>query len=777
MAGGVFDGLGKLLSAGNAYLQQHQQFLDRLRGLQLEDAKAQLAGYVRGMPDARFNGLKLALTFVARKSQDPGTTALLQTLLRSLDALREGRATPASAVSTPRLNAALSDTSPVPSFDDDLTMVAGWHDHLDQERRAAALVGHLEGLSPEGYRVFREHVGRMLENATAAIRRHEESEDNAWGGAVEDRMSYMMARIKTGERDPQFVARLREMRGYLAFYEWVAGASDVAWQELQQNRVSPAATTVPPSPPPLNPPSDKGGMWLAVVGMLRTQLQEGLAAGKIRRERQASYERLLEKMEALIVPIDDPNTPLDEKQKLLERFKGLMAEFQQYFLDAGAADRLDGVAEGARARTLDAYVSAMKGVLYRELAQSPPRHTAARAGELMSDVTRAHQEIAQLHDDRSAVTFEREMLRGVARGIHEFTVREHLMLARPLWQCAEVMPSPRGLFFAGGADLADLIRSVAARLDLEILAGHGQYYGQARWDALRGSHVGVFDLRGYRPGLVRTDPACANALAATAYELGLACALGRPVVIVTREGDSLPFDVDLAPCEMSGDAAADEQALATALDDAWYGQQRTSGASCLAATFAFLDGATRDHPRRRTLEVSGVLDDQQIDDPVGFAGCVRQIVREQGLRDLEVVFPAWPGRYPDAGNPALFHVMPFSEPWSDGVRDAARQLCSGRGYVYRRGDESDEGRIIQAIWDDIGAAHLVLVDLTGLNLNVLIELGMAHALGRTVLTVRQSGIREPLPRNIEKLRVLDYDGPAGLSRLLEKRLAPRSASV
>jgi hypothetical protein len=31
----MFEGLGKLLSAGNTCLQQHQQFIDRLRGLQI----------------------------------------------------------------------------------------------------------------------------------------------------------------------------------------------------------------------------------------------------------------------------------------------------------------------------------------------------------------------------------------------------------------------------------------------------------------------------------------------------------------------------------------------------------------------------------------------------------------------------------------------------------------------------------------------------------------------------------------------------------------------
>jgi hypothetical protein len=59
--------------------------------------------------------------------------------------------------------------------------------------------------------------------------------------------------------------------------------------------------------------------------------------------------------------------------------------------------------------------------------------------------------------------------------------------------------------------------------------------------------------------------------------------------------------------------------------------------------------------------------------------------------------------------------------------------------------EADEGRIIQAIWDDNCGAHAVLVGLTGLNLNVLVELGMAHALGRTALAARQAGLKEPLP--------------------------------
>jgi nucleoside 2-deoxyribosyltransferase len=284
----------------------------------------------------------------------------------------------------------------------------------------------------------------------------------------------------------------------------------------------------------------------------------------------------------------------------------------------------------------------------------------------------------------------------------------------------------------------------------------------------------VFDLRGYRPGLVQSDASAAAALAATAYELGLASALGKPVVIVTRPDDALPFDIDIAPCEISGDAATDEPALIGALDHAWYRRQRTTGSSSLAETLAYLDQITQDHPRRRMLEATGLLDARQIDDPIGFIGSVKQILREQGLADLQVISPAWAGHYPDAAMPSVFHVMPFSEPWSDEVRNAVRATCTAHGFIYKRGDEADEGRIIQSIWQDICAAQIVLVDLTGLNINVLIELGMAHALGRTVLSVRQQGLKEPLPRNVEKLRVLDYDSPPGLSRLLASRLASRT---
>jgi hypothetical protein len=80
--------------------------------------------------------------------------------------------------------------------------------------------------------------------------------------------------------------------------------------------------------------------------------------------------------------------------------------------------------------------------------------------------------------------------------------------------------------------------------------------------------------------------------------------------------------------------------------------------------------------------------------------------------------------------------MPFSEAWSDDVRNIVASACEGK-VRYVRGDAVEDERIIRSIWDSICAATHVLVDITGLNDNVLLELGLAHALGRRTLIAKR----------------------------------------
>jgi hypothetical protein len=123
MTGGFFGGLRKIIDSGAEYLQ-HQQFLERLRGMQFEDAKHQLTTYVRGMPDATFNGLKVALGFLGRSSRDPIRRAMFEALLRSLD---NTRTPPGVSLNAVAAAAPLGVTQPQ-SFAEDLTLVAAWYD-------------------------------------------------------------------------------------------------------------------------------------------------------------------------------------------------------------------------------------------------------------------------------------------------------------------------------------------------------------------------------------------------------------------------------------------------------------------------------------------------------------------------------------------------------------------------------------------------------------------------------------------------------------------------
>jgi hypothetical protein len=750
MAEGLLAGLGRLVGIGAAYLE-HLEFVQRAQRIDPRALPAELTLYVQALTDASVAGFKVTLAMLLNKEQDDGQRQLLQLLLGSIDAARAGQL----AVAPPAPVAALAPARPeVRTFEQDLEVAGGWHD-LPGEARAQAIVGHLEALSPAAYQSFRTHLDQMTANTRTRLAKHEASESQSWGGFAEDRMSYLMASIRTRQRDPAFVRRLEEIQGYLRYFEGLCQLCDVVWKKLLEERQREQASTHKPS-------IRENGI---PVAELRAELDRRLTSGEVRPERGPKFHRLLDKVEVVMRQMQDPSTDLKEKTVLIDRWKALMAEIQGAFADPGGAARLAGLPSGSRARALDPHISNMKAFLFRELKEVPPGHTGERAAEIMGDVMKAQQLLGQLAEDAAALAMEREVLRPAAVSIQDYVLRNHLMLARPLWECAEAVIDASAVFYGGPPDLADALRPLAEARQLHLKETvTGKNFGQGRWDSLRTSYISVFDLSEI------DDPAQLGRRAEVAYELGLALALGRPVVVVAAEADGLPFDVDVAPCLLAGDEEANVQALGAALDNALYDRQRTSRSSSLAATWNFLDGVVADHPMRSTFEESGILDPGSVVDPVGLAGNIRHILRFLPESRLQMLYPSWAGAYPDSALPSCFHVMPFGQPWSNQARDAARRACGLSNVQYRRGDEAEEGRIIQAIWGDLCCSQLVIVDLTGLNLNVLIELGMAHALGRDVLLVRRQGDPSPRPRNIEKLRVLEYGSPAALEELVLNRL-------
>ena len=105
----------------------------------------------------------------------------------------------------------------------------------------------------------------------------------------------------------------------------------------------------------------------------------------------------------------------------------------------------------------------------------------------------------------------------------------------------------------------------------------------------------------------------------------------------------------------------------------------------------------------------------------------------------------WPSDDMLVDYPSAFVVMPFSEPWSDtvyrqmiqpAITDAALECVRG-DVIVRVGDLS------QNIWGALLHSGIIVADVSVANPNVFYELGLAHALGKDTVILRQRDSRVP----------------------------------
>lgn len=119
-----------------------------------------------------------------------------------------------------------------------------------------------------------------------------------------------------------------------------------------------------------------------------------------------------------------------------------------------------------------------------------------------------------------------------------------------------------------------------------------------------------------------------------------------------------------------------------------------------------------------------------------------------------------------------FVAMPYGPQWFTKVRDVIKSAVVTAGYDFEIAvDVSVPGDIMQQVWGSIRQAHVVIADLTGLNANVMYEVGVAHALGKHVIMVTQ----EPgaMPFDVRGNRWCGYriDELAALDKWLKTSLA------
>lgn len=122
----------------------------------------------------------------------------------------------------------------------------------------------------------------------------------------------------------------------------------------------------------------------------------------------------------------------------------------------------------------------------------------------------------------------------------------------------------------------------------------------------------------------------------------------------------------------------------------------------------------------------------------------------------------------------VFVVTPFREkglPLFDIIRRTAREL----DFKIERADTMAPGLIMDRISDTIARAGVIIADITNKNPNVMLEIGVAMSLGKTIIVLARKD--EPIPFDVANLRVIFYeDSLAGVDPL-EKHLADELAAI
>ena len=480
--------------------------------------------------------------------------------------------------------------------------------------------------------------------------------------------------------------------------------------------------------------------WDGPFGQLRAMYERAVGEGKVPPPRQELLDAVMERLAPEIaVDSSSESDPGLSRSRLSDLMRSMVHVI---------ADPSEGgppITPESRAGRVWREIARLKLSLFQETNRPFIGNDEWRMGfDLLLRCSSAGTALYKSRDDDIQVgRHEVEVLRPIARDARLFALRDHLMVCTPALPVSPVVHDPNAVFFAGAERGRQLLSRLCAERGLTLL-GHSEPKDPAltRWDHLRACNVAVFDMDGD--------------LASVCYDLGVALTRGKPMIVAAGRGRKLPFDVDVEPVWLDGDAG-DSERLATALDSALYGWQRTREGSSVAVTLAHLCEAFRGHADFRVRRLLESLGAETARDAVAARRAVESLLGAVGPKTPEMIFPAWPASYPDPTNRRCFHVTPFGPDWANRTMEVVKAACRRARTEYVRGDRVLDPAILRSIWDNICTATHIVVDLTGLNPNVALELGIARALGRNLLIVTQDASPERYFPAIAKVRMHRYE--------------------
>jgi hypothetical protein len=432
------------------------------------------------------------------------------------------------------------------------------------------------------------------------------------------------------------------------------------------------------------------------------------------------------------------------------------------------------------------FASLLRAWMDRVVALESERYDSrdkAEAERIMRRAKIAHNRLKAATTEAQWIEQQRRSFRSAALDLRRFERRHHLMLIEPSWHTIPATVDANAVFFSGMPEVKAVVESASALIGMEAPITHRlDDVTHTRWDLLRRSALAVFDFTSYdraasdppgrlpRAGGKREAIARAAAPAArVAYEYGWALVLGTASVMIARESQTLPFDIDIEPVYLAGDAANDAMRVVLGLQAGLLGLQRGLHTADLGATVARLRELLR-NDKQATALLDALAESR---DAMQVQLGAESLLEHAGAVGAMLALPAFPPVYPSANEPPLFHVTAF-RPWSKPCEEMVRDACSRAGMKYLIGYERLDPDILRAIWRDIAGASFVVVDLTSLNPNAALELGIAQALGRPTLVITQTpnlaAYFQPLAKVRTYLYATSAAGKLDLAGLLDRYL-------
>lgn len=415
----------------------------------------------------------------------------------------------------------------------------------------------------------------------------------------------------------------------------------------------------------------------------------------------------------------------------------------------------------SRQKKVEQLLQTVRGSIFDEFNR-PGLGEAERetATNLMLEAGRISKRLSELGDDESGLRdLERLRIRPLVHGIRRFALRRNVTVTEPFWGLSPAEVGTNSVFFVGSKKLRRKLEPLCADRDLDLVESAGGWgAGLLRWDGIRTCFIAIFDLT--------SDSA--TDWPSIYHALGTSLALGIYPMVVADSLTDLKFDIDLEPVSKAS--------LADGLDRALFAIPRTETSDSLPLTVSKVMEKAKGQDPTTMLTKKGLMAGEKLD-PLQIEKALSMLAWTNGGGKWGLVFPIWPSSYPDPNEAQCFHIMPFSESWSNDAREAARRGC-GDNVRYRRGDETDDPNVIRSIWREICAASHIIVDLTGLNCNVCLELALCHALGRNILLVaRDDGTIERLFPEISKLQIKKYETEERLTELVRDFVSQRQLAA